>query len=139
MERRTPTQKQIELLLRFKIPVLPTTCMACSSLISFILSGPESCGRTPHQRARFVRKWFGCWVEVVDRGSPFFRLVGTVERLRMRTEEERVYIREKHNVTPLPFDVVVRFETGRPAPPRILPLSAVKIVKDAEQLLLFDP
>ena len=91
---------------------IPSTIVACSTIISYVLNGPEGDKRSVVQRMRQVRTWQhrfnGARISITQRDHPAKGKQGNIVRLQVRAPEEQAAILEhRHNSHPYPYVAVV--------------------------------
>lgn len=107
----SPTEKQIALLGKFKITVVPTTKVACARLISYILKGNCTKGSTIEERISLAhsywKKWCGARVLRNRDGSS-----GVVVVPHARTRAD-VWNRAPGRGECAPFKLQIKWNDGR--------------------------
>lgn len=134
--KQKPTIKQLKLLKRLKIKDVPTSRLACKTLLDYLLYGHGSIYRSVRQRLDYAKKWSGSRVVVRARSNKYKDQTGLVIRLQMRSPEDIATLTKEHlGQPPDPFVVVVALDShNRPVR---FSTSALRITSHRDQRFLF--
>ena len=135
-----PSIKQRRLMKGWRLRV-PSTIVACSTIISYVLHGPKDDQRSVVQRMRQVRTWQhrfkGARISITQRGHPDKGKQGNVVRLQVRALAEQAAILEHcHNNHPYPYVAMVELDEANGKIIRV-PLSGLRILNPGNQPTLF--
>jgi len=107
------TEKQIALLAKLKIPAIPTTRVACSRLIGYILNGNYTVGDTVGERVQIVHDYWSRWCGVRIRHKEHGRegvVVMPFARSKQDVQRINAHIKDARKLSP--FVLQVKWDSG---------------------------